>query len=206
VIALNGGYGGMIIAEDGRMTLAVCVRRDALRGIRKLHRGTSAGAAVQALLQRSCGGVREALEGAKLDGAWISAGPLRPGIRVDGRDGRFRVGNAAGEAHPLIGEGISMALQSAALLARALGQHPARQWEAGALADIQRRYASAWRTAFAPRLRFAALFAHIAMRPSLARIAGALMTRWPPLLEEAARWSSKSRAAVVRLSMTPETP
>ena len=97
-----------------------------------------------------------------------------------------------------------MALQSAALLAGALGQHPAGQQEPGGLADIQRQYASAWRAAFAPRLRFAALFAHIAMRPSLARVAGVLMKRWPPLLEGAARWSSKSRAAVVRLSMTPE--
>jgi flavin-dependent dehydrogenase len=204
VIAFDGGYGGMVVADGGRTTLAACIRRDALRAGRKLEPGSSAGVAMQALLQRSCRGVREALDGAQIDGGWISVGPLQPGIRIGRHDGRFRVGNAAGEVHPLIGEGISMALQSAVLLAGALGRRPASQWEPAALAGIQREYANAWRAAFAPRLRLAAVFAHIAMRPALSWATGALLQRWPPLLEEAARWSSKSRAAVVRLSMTPE--
>ena len=44
-------------------------------------------------------------------------GPIRPGVRVDYPEPLLRVGNAAGETHPLVGEGIGMALQSAALLA-----------------------------------------------------------------------------------------
>ena len=37
-------------------------------------------------------------------------------------DAVLRVGNAAGEAHPLIGEGMTMALQSAWLLSQTLQQ------------------------------------------------------------------------------------
>ena len=42
----------------------------------------------------------------------------RGGVRVHLRDGDsiFRIGNAAAEAHPILGEGMSMAMQSAWLL------------------------------------------------------------------------------------------
>ena len=60
--------------------------------------------------------MRHALDGAVRDGSWLAAGPLDPGPHLAGSDGLFRIGNAAGEAHPIIGEGISMALQSAWLL------------------------------------------------------------------------------------------
>ena len=47
---------------------------------------------------------------------WLSSGPLKPGIRLQASDSILRIGNAAGEAHPIIGEGMSMALQSAWML------------------------------------------------------------------------------------------
>ena len=62
-----------------------------------------------------------ALAGAEREGPWLASGPLRPGVRLGQGDGIFRVGNAAGEAHPIVGEGISMALQSAFVLAALLG-------------------------------------------------------------------------------------
>jgi flavin-dependent dehydrogenase len=37
-------------------------------------------------------------------------------VRQPYRDGIYAVGNAAGEVHPIIGQGISLAVQSAALL------------------------------------------------------------------------------------------
>ena len=64
--------------------------------------------------------MRHALKRATLDQVWLSAGPIRPGIRDRYADGIFRVGNCAGEAHPIVAEGISMAMQSAALLCRLL--------------------------------------------------------------------------------------
>ena len=58
-----------------------------------------------------------ALAGAEREGPWLATGPIRPGVRLGHGDGIFRIGNAAGEAHPIVGEGISMAIQSAFVLA-----------------------------------------------------------------------------------------
>lgn len=200
VLALRGGYGGMVVGDDGRTTLACCIRRDALAECRALTRGAPAGIAVEAFLHRSCAGVREALRDATRDGAWLSVGPLRPGIRVDAIRaifrGAFRVGNAAGESHPLIGEGISMALQSSALLAATLRRHPAPAIAGRRAADLHRSYAAAWRRAFAARLRLAALYAHIAMRPGLAEPARVLFRRWPSLLCGGARLAGKAHVAL----------
>ena len=53
------------------------------------------------------------MAGASRLGAWLSAGPIRPGIRSGGRRGIFRAGNCAGEAHPVIAEGISICPETA---------------------------------------------------------------------------------------------
>src|SRR5205085_2799656 len=99
---------------------------------------------------------RQALARATLDQAWLAAGPIRPGIRQRHADGLFRVGNCAGEAHPIVAEGISMAMQSAALLCRLL---VARQDEvmAGRTAAVGSRYAAEWDNLFAPRIRASSL-------------------------------------------------
>jgi flavin-dependent dehydrogenase len=156
----------------------------------------TAGAAVERHLQLSCRGVRDALRDAERDGSWLSVGPLRPGIRLNETAGVFRVGNAAGEAHPLIGEGITMALQSSHLLVDCLKGEGPEMTDARRLIYIQRVYAQAWRRAFASRLRLAAGYAHIAMRPLLAAPTRKLARRWPILLTEAARFAGKARHAV----------
>jgi flavin-dependent dehydrogenase len=196
VIAFPGGYGGMVVCDGGRTTLACCIRRDTLRACRAARSGCSAGEAVEAYLLECCQGVRETLRGARRDGAWLSVGPLRPGIRIDAADRLFRVGNAAGEAHPLIGEGISMAIQSAALLSRMLTKQPAASIDGYLAGQLQRRYRATWLAEFAPRLRLAALYAHAAMRPSFALPARAVLRRWPSLLTGAARLAGKARGGV----------
>jgi 2-polyprenyl-6-methoxyphenol hydroxylase-like FAD-dependent oxidoreductase len=192
VLALPGGYGGMVVADGGLTTLACCLRRDTLSACRALTPHASAGAAVEAFLRRSCSGVHEALQGAHREGAWLSVGPLRPGVRVGLGGGVFRVGNAAGESHALIGEGISMALQSSALLAAMLTRRPAAAVRGHFGVELHRSYAAAWRRAFAPRLRLAAIYAHVAMRPSLAEPTRALLSRWPALLRGAALLAGKA--------------
>jgi flavin-dependent dehydrogenase len=193
VISLDGGYGGMVVAEDGRTTLACCIRRDRLRACREAMPGAPAGEAVDQFLRLSCGGVREALTQSRQLGRWLSVGPIRPGIRVDRGDQAFRVGNAAGESHPLIGEGIGMALQAAHMLAgHLLGQRPAAL-DPRRTQQLNARYAKAWRAAFAPRVRFAAAAAHAAMQPQFASLSHALVRRWPALLTRAARWAGKTR-------------
>jgi menaquinone-9 beta-reductase len=203
VLALPGGYGGMVVADGGLTTLACCLRRDTLSTCRALLPHASAGAAVEAFLRRSCSGVHEALAGAHREGAWMSAGPLRPGVRV-GVAGVFRVGNAAGESHPLIGEGISMALQSSALLAAMLTRGPAAAIRGRFGIELHRSYAAAWRHAFVPRVRLAALYAHVAMRPRLAEPARALLRRRPTLLSSAAQLAGKAASAALRPFTTTE--
>jgi flavin-dependent dehydrogenase len=183
----------MVVAEGGRTTLACCIRRDRLRACRESMPGAAAGDAVAEFLRRSCAGVREALTQSRQLGRWLSVGPIRPGIRVDRCDQAFRVGNAAGESHPLIGEGIAMALQSAHMLAGHLRDQRPAALDPKRTRQLNARYARAWRAAFAPRVRFAAAAAHAAMQPQFASLSHALARRWPALLTRAARWAGKTR-------------
>jgi flavin-dependent dehydrogenase len=209
VIAFRGGYGGIVEAENGLATLACCIRRDTLVACRERYPGVGAGSAVEAALRDECGGLRQALQSATRVGPWLAVGPIRPGIRV-GREraaplaGVFRVGNAAGETHPLIGEGITMALHSAALLSRRLGQESPGMIDALRATALHSAYESEWRRAFARRLRFAAVYSQIAMRPTLARAAGAGLRLWPRLLTEAARRAGKARRADLPLTWHEE--
>jgi 2-polyprenyl-6-methoxyphenol hydroxylase-like FAD-dependent oxidoreductase len=160
--------------------------------------GLRAGEVIEAMLKRECAGVRNALQSAARDGPWLAAGPLAPGIRLRADDDLFYIGNAAGEAHPIIGEGMSMALQSAWLLCASLIDHARREnildqtWQRRA----GRRYAAQWRYHFASRLRFAAAFAHLAMRPVPTALFAGIGAAWPSLLTLGAGWCGKTRCAV----------
>jgi 2-polyprenyl-6-methoxyphenol hydroxylase-like FAD-dependent oxidoreductase len=193
VLAFEGGYGGMVVADDGLLTLACCVRDDRLEAWRREAPGVRAGEVVETMLRRACGGVDGALRNARREGAWLAAGPIDPRIRVGADDACFRIGNAAGEAHPIIGEGMSMAMQSAWLLcAHLLGpQARGSGWQHA----VHARYAAEWRRQFAPRLRLAAAFAHAAMRPVASASLVALFELWPGLLTQGARWGGKVRCA-----------
>jgi len=194
VLSFAGGYGGLVQAEDGRLTLACCIRRDVLRACRARAPGLGAGVAVERYLRASCRGVDAAVACARRSGPWYCVGPLRPGFHGADPAGPLCVGNAAGETHPLIGEGITMALHSAFLLARELTRRSPVDFDVDARRDIGRRYAAAWRATFGRRLRFAAVYAQLAMRPALSRPAAAVLRRWPGALTDAARWAGKAGA------------
>jgi menaquinone-9 beta-reductase len=210
VLGFTGGYGGMVIAGDGVATLACCIRRDRLAASRRRgaadagargSTGSAAGETVETLLRRECRGVREALADASRLGPWLAAGPIRPGVRLGGGyRGAFVIGNAAGEVHPIIGEGISMALQSAWLLCEDLAGSPEAfrpdMRGESRRRQIHERYASRWRAHFRGRMRLAACFAHAAMRPGIAAPLLPLLRRVPALLGIAARMSGKTRSAV----------
>lgn len=193
VLALDGGYGGMVVADGGLTTLACCVRRDRLDQLRRANEGVGAGDAVQAWLQRECKGVHSALSGAEREGPWLGAGPVRPGARVGWHNKLFRIGNAAGEAHPIMGEGMSMAMQSAVLLCSHLVGHRALSSfvDRGDQASVMRAYVSDWQRTFAPRMRLAAAFAHVAMRPAASGAFMSLVHIWPGLLTRGAGWGGK---------------
>lgn len=201
LLLFPGGYGGMVQTDRGRVTLSCCIRRDVLDRCRRASKSAGeharASEVVLAHVRSSCRGVGEALSGATLDGAWLSAGPIRPGIRPFRRDGVFSVGNAAGEAHPIVAEGISMAIQSAYLLCALLVGRKDAALAANsreALAAIAREYERGWRRNFFARIRAANLFAHLGMWPATARLAVALLQRAPAMLTFGAYCSGKTQS------------
>lgn len=192
LLVFPGGYGGMVHSDGGRVSLSCCIRRDVLRHCRGRGR-RRAGEAVLEHILGSCVGVHRALRSARLDGAWLAAGPIAPGMRKAYSDGIFLVGNLAGEAHPIIAEGISMAVQSAWLLCRLLiKQHGAHGAEPAG-AEVGHFYEAQWRWNFATRIRAAATFAHLAMRPDAAGLLLPIVKRIPSLLALGAAFSGKTR-------------
>ena len=198
VLMFPGGYGGMVLGDHGLFTLACCIRADRLDTLRRSAPGKSAGDVIQDMLQRACKGVADALQGAVREGAWMASGPLAPGVRLQNNEEVFRIGNAAGEVHPIIGEGMSMALQSSWLLCSklVLARPPnlvpsAATWQR----EVRASYAADWRRQFVPRMRLAATFAHLAMRPGLSAALLAVLRRWPSLLTRGATWAGKVNSA-----------
>jgi 2-polyprenyl-6-methoxyphenol hydroxylase-like FAD-dependent oxidoreductase len=192
VLCLPGGYGGMVVSDRGRTTVACCMLRKTLGEQRAKLRGGSAGDVVEAYLRSSCGGVAAALRTAEREEAWHAVGPLRTGFHPRSVGGIPRIGNAAAEAHPLIGEGICMALQSAAILAELYGRRP-KELRAEYIVDVQRAHAATCRKEFSGRMRLAQLYARVAMEPSLAKAAAVLMKTWPGTLTAGAQLAGKAR-------------
>ncbi len=177
LLAFPGGYGGLVATDNRLMSLSCCIRRDVL-GRARARYGGKAGEAVLAHIRATTRGVDLALSGASLEGNFLSTGPIHPGIRPREKDGIYFVGNMAGEAHPVIAEGISMAIQASHLLAQSL--------IAGRV-----DYAEEWRRRFAPRINAAALFAHLAMSGTGRAIARPTITAFPRILDWGARRSGK---------------
>jgi flavin-dependent dehydrogenase len=117
-------------------------------------------------------------------------------LRAD--DGLFRIGNAAGEAHPIIGEGMSMALQSSWLLCAQLLKAKNQSLGIGAICqkEVASAYASEWRKQFQTRLWLSAAFAHLVMRPASSTVLVSIMRRWPRLLTLGAKLVGKVHSAV----------
>jgi 2-polyprenyl-6-methoxyphenol hydroxylase-like FAD-dependent oxidoreductase len=192
VLCLPGGYGGMVVADRGRTTVACCIRRKTLQQWRLQLRGASAGDVIDSYLRNSCEGVAAALRTAHRREPWQSVGPLRTGFHARSPQGILRVGNAAAEAHPVIGEGICMALQSAAILANLFALRSGEP-DAAHIADVQRAHTAICRKEFSGRLRIARLYARVAMQPFLAASVAALMSSWPAVLTGGAQLAGKAR-------------
>lgn len=189
LLVFPGGYGGMVRSDSGRVSLSCCIRRDTLQLSRE--RGPSrAGEAVLQHIQSSNDGVDQVLRNATIEEIWLSAGPIRPGIRKRYRDGIFAVGNLAGEAHPVVAEGISMAMQSACQLCHRLIETD--DLGRTALDHVGRRYAAAWRKSHAPRIMAAATIAHLVMQPAAVTLWLPLLKHFPRILTFGAELSGKA--------------
>ena len=192
LVSFPGGYGGLVHTDGDRVSMSACVRRDVLEGLSRGPDG--AGAALLAHMRRATPAIGAFLDGASLEERWLSAGPIRPGFRSLRTGGLFAVGNAAGEAHPVIAEGITMAMQSAALLSGILLRHGsarAREEPCSVLGEYRR----GWRETFGPRIRVAAALARWSARPRAVRAALPFVRAFPRVLTAGARWSGKERPA-----------
>jgi menaquinone-9 beta-reductase len=178
LLAFPGGYGGLVHSDAGRASLSCCIRRDALARARSRH-GGRAGDAVLAHILETTKGARQALGEAVQEGNFLSTGPINPGIRTLQDDGVFFTGNIAGEAHPIIAEGISMAIQSSGLLAQRLIAHRGET------------YAREWKSRFTLRIRASSLFAQLAMSGTARVASQAILRTAPRLLALGARLSGK---------------
>ena len=170
-----GGYAGLVERGGGRVTYACCVRRDALYRMR-----SPAMSAGESVFRLSAGKLE-----LQRQSPWLAAGPLRPGRRPLYRHGVFAIGNAAGEAHPVVGEGISLALHSAALLCGPLAAALAGGYSPAAERAVARAYAWRWRRDIAFRLWLSARLARLAMQPS--SLKGRILGCVPAMLTLAAR-------------------
>ncbi|BCA94686.1 FAD-dependent oxidoreductase [Legionella antarctica] len=201
LIAFPGGYGGLVHSDSGRVSLSYCIRRDVLQRIRHQYAGMQAGEASLNYIKSQCLGVRNVLTSSQREGGWLACGPIRPGIRQRYKDGIFFVGNIAGEAHPIVAEGISMAMQSAWLLSQILIRRQKNAITEKSHLAAGKEYSKQWHKHFAMRIYAAALFSQIAMRPWSQATMLLLVKRFPGILAFGAKLSGKIQQVVI-LEMT----
>ena len=191
LLSFVDGYGGMVHCQDGLTSLSCCITRRRLAQLPSTPNST-AGERVLEHIKRTCPVIQPALEHAVLDGPWLSAGPIKPGIRPRYSNRVFYVGNAAAEAHPVIAEGISIAIQSAWMMATMLAPLKDALDDQAALDAIGREYSKTWSKAFAMRIRSSAWIAGWAMRPALVQMACPIFERWPLVLKWFAELAGKA--------------
>ncbi|MFI4918672.1 MAG: NAD(P)/FAD-dependent oxidoreductase [Legionellales bacterium] len=202
LLAFPGGYGGLAHSDDQRVTLSCCIQRAVLQKLRLKQPGVPAAEVVLEYIKTNCHGVGEVLAHAQRVGPWLAAGPIRPGVRSCYKEGLFFVGNSAGEAHPVIAEGISMAMQSAWLLAQTLLLNPQVLLSTDSLDDVGAQYSKQWRQHFVTRIHAATLFAHLAMMPArMVSLLLPVLKKFPVILTLGAKLSGKIQQ-IVPLSQT----
>lgn len=197
LIAFPGGYGGMVHSDGGRVSFSCCIRRDHLARIRQKEGYLPPAEGVLAYIRNSCHGVNEMLAGSAQQGSWLSVGPIRPGIRQRVLEGVFLVGNAAGEAHPIVAEGISMAIQGAWLLCQRLLVRQDEVLSGQALLDVSFDYVKAWQKNFAPRIRVASMVANLAMHSGTATLLLPFLQLAPMTLTLGARLCGKAKQLAI---------
>ncbi len=217
-IAIGGAkglYAGLMrTSDDGstrpRYTLAFVVRSTGILPVTPLHRqdacATSpADSYLRHLLQQNPA-FRNALAHAKRIGPWYASGPMMPGVRNIYTDGRFFVGNAAGEVHALVGEGITLAMRGAACLVDSiLAVDP----DLHNLDAIGATYKTAWQHEFSARYHAANIFAKIAVRPGWAALAAGVLETFPALLDycvmRSGKWNATENYKYFNQAVTKET-
>ena len=173
LVLFDGGYVGLQRVAERVLNLCVMIRRNHL---------THGGGAWQDLLGTM---MREDHVARRLDGAQalfdrpLSISRLPYGHihqpSADGETGLFRLGDQAALTAPLTGDGMAIALRSAALASACIEEGIGQQ-------DYTRRL----REAVAPQVRRAMLLHRATHTPSLVHAALAVLGLWPGLLRKLA--------------------
>jgi flavin-dependent dehydrogenase len=174
--AFDGGYLGTCPVGGGRINVCAVARREALA--RHGYRGGAAGA-LHVLLE----GLPEAaklLAGQRYDPASLQAESGMEFGTVAAADDVLRAGDAAGTPHPLVGDGMAMALRSGRIAAAHALLFLHGDLEAASLIPA---YAAAWSAEFGARLRWARALHALLERPRLASPTLSVLGRWPRAFE-----------------------
>jgi flavin-dependent dehydrogenase len=175
--AFDGGYVGTCPVGDGRVNVCAVARRDTLA-----RHGTRGGGA---------GALRALLAAGLEPGPHLAAQPHdADSVRAEsGMDfGTSRAapshvlcaGDAAAMPHPLVGDGIAMALRSGRIAAAHAMLFLHGDLDAAGLIPA---YSRAWSAEFCSRLRWARALHALLEHPSLAGPALSVLGRWPHAFE-----------------------
>lgn len=159
IYSFPGGYGGLSYVERGRANFCFLIKAEAVREL-----GGKTNKIVEELVFENSR-ARETLRDAEPLHEWLA-------VAVDGFGAKalnpapnlFTVGDAAAFIDPFTGSGMLMALESSAILARAIMDHYSIP------AEITSAYASIYRQTFRRRLFICALLRRAAFRPRLAHL------------------------------------
>lgn len=195
LLVFKGGYGGIVYTSNAQISFSCCIRRSQLKIIRKQYPHRQAGDALLAYLFQINRGVRECLALANCEQRWLSVGPIQPGIRAAYNNGIFYIGNIAGEAHPIIAEGISIAIQSGWMLSNILISYQQRA-EKNWVSDAGKQYKKHWEKTFSQRIRAATIFAKLATSQNAINFLSPFMKRYPKILSWGAKLSGKINAII----------
>src|SRR5204863_10022350 len=79
LLSFQDGYGGMARCQNGLTSLSCCIRVSRLNTLP--HSANEAGERVFEHIKGTCPAIVPLFDGAERIGAWLGAGPIRPGIR-----------------------------------------------------------------------------------------------------------------------------
>ena len=163
--AARGAYIGSVGVEQGGATVALVARARLLRDARGDR---------DALLEQ----LMPAFRPEHRDGPWLSCGVAASGYQPPGATRSVRLGNAAAAVEPVGGEGIGLAVWSAAAAARLLDE---TDLSVRGLARFQAEFARAYRRRLRVRHRACAAAAAVLERPAAVRAMWPLLERRPGL-------------------------
>jgi flavin-dependent dehydrogenase len=161
----EGAYLGTIAIEHGGATLALCARAELVRQFGGDH---------DALVRARW----PAWSAARRSSDWLACGVARSWPIAPAHPRSLRIGNARAAVDPVGGEGMGLALWSAARACEALRELDWR--DAGALSRAQRTLHNQYRARLRTRLPACRWAAELAMSPRLVRAAWPLLCATRP--------------------------